>query len=187
MKQPGTKPAVFCLFVKSNFYMLVPFESLSDQARVWIFPSSRVLTTDEIVYIKESGAKFVEQWTAHGKDLLGSISVRENRFILLAVDETQALASGCSIDKSVHFIQLLEKELQLSLTDRAQVQYVKDDEVEQVHFTQIKPLIESGDIQMTTPVYNNMVQTKRELELKWLQEAESTWLKKYFPTEASAS
>lgn len=166
--------------------MLVPFEKLSESARVWVYPASRILNAEEISMIKEQGARFVEQWTAHGKDLLGSISVRESMFVILAVDESNAQASGCSIDKSVHFIQFLEKELGVSLSDRSLVQFLKDDNVEQVHFSALKQLVENGTINADTPVYSNMVQTKRELELKWIQPAAHTWLGKYFPSEASA-
>ena len=35
----------------------------------------------------------------------------KNRFLILAVDESQASASGCSIDSSVKFVKAMESEL----------------------------------------------------------------------------
>jgi hypothetical protein len=50
-------------------------------------------------------SNFCIQWTAHGANLKAYGEVRHHRFIVMIVDETAAGASGCSIDKSIHFIR----------------------------------------------------------------------------------
>ena len=72
----------------------------------------------------DSGQRMV----AVGDDLaFGDVGDRvDHRFVVVAVDEVQALASGCSIDKSVGFIKQLEMDLNLMLTDRMVVVFERD-------------------------------------------------------------
>ena len=46
--------------------MFVPFDQLPDNARVWIYPSSRKFSPDEVLVIRQKTKAFLEQWTAHG-------------------------------------------------------------------------------------------------------------------------
>ncbi|NCF31398.1 MAG: ABC transporter ATPase, partial [Bacteroidetes bacterium] len=46
--------------------MFVPFDQLPDQSRVWIYPSNRRFTPDELSSIREKAEAFLKQWTAHG-------------------------------------------------------------------------------------------------------------------------
>ena len=85
--------------------MFVPFNQLPDHARIWIYPSNRPFTTDELLVINEKARAFLEQWTAHGADLQAGIDLPYDRFIVLGLNEAIQSASGCSIDSSVRFIQ----------------------------------------------------------------------------------
>ena len=51
---------------------------------------------------------FLTQWTAHGASLNAGVSIPYNRFIVIALDESQQEATGCSIDASVKIIQEIE-------------------------------------------------------------------------------
>ena len=49
--------------------MLVPFSTLPDHARVWIYPASRPFTVSEKEEISETLTQFLNQWAAHGSPL----------------------------------------------------------------------------------------------------------------------
>ena len=70
-------------------------------------------------YMKE----FITQWTVHGKSLAAGYEIPYRRFIILGLDQSQAAASGCSIDASVHFIQGLEKKYGVDLLDKMNVTF----------------------------------------------------------------
>ncbi|MEL6976420.1 MAG: ABC transporter ATPase, partial [Bacteroidota bacterium] len=78
--------------------MLVDFEALPDESRVWIYQSNRSFTEAEITEIKEGLAQFLTQWTAHGSELKAGFTIKYKRFIVIALDQSLAGASGCSID-----------------------------------------------------------------------------------------
>ena len=69
--------------------------------------------------------------------------IRYNRFIILIVDESHAGASGCSIDKSVHFMQQLEQEYGINLFDRFNLAYRNGEEILSVPRAKFEELLAS--------------------------------------------
>ena len=80
-------------------------EQLAAASKVWMYQSSRPLSPEEQQRINVEMQAFARQWTAHNQQLKAWGGVLEDRVLVLMVDETVAGASGCSIDKSVHFMQ----------------------------------------------------------------------------------
>src|ERR1700744_963219 len=95
----------------------------SENSRVWVYQANRKLNDDEVNDITKRLDDFTTMWTAHNHQLKAKGEIRYNRFIILIVDETQAGASGCSIDKSVRFIQDLEQQFGIHLLDRFNLAY----------------------------------------------------------------
>ena len=89
--------------------MYVPFENLPLESKIWIYQSNRRFTDNELNKIDAELQSFVESWAAHGTGLEASYVLKYNRFIILAVNQETQMATGCSIDKSVSFIQEIEK------------------------------------------------------------------------------
>ena len=94
--------------------MLVEFDTLPEESRVWIYQANRSFSETEISEINEKLKVFIEAWTAHGQDLQSGFKVVYKRFIVIALNQNLNAATGCSIDASVHFIQqFLKKALYL--------------------------------------------------------------------------
>ena len=60
--------------------MLVPFESLPEDSRVWIYQSNRSFTDEELVEIKQKLDEFLTQWTVHGSNLKAGYDIKYKRF-----------------------------------------------------------------------------------------------------------
>ena len=95
--------------------MKISFEELPNQARIWIYPSNRPFTEEELERLIPSLDHFVANWAAHGTPLKAAYTLPYRRFIVLGVDQDNQKASGCSIDSSVRFIQEIEEEFQVTL------------------------------------------------------------------------
>lgn len=160
--------------------MYVPFNELDEKARVWIYQADRKLSDQECKLIEKEGMQFSEEWTAHNQALRASIRVSHDQFIIISVDETQAMASGCSIDKSVHFIQALEKQFNVNLLDKSKVALLVDDEVILTPLGNIKKKIADGDIQENSLVFNNLVENINSLNNNWLIPAKNSWMNRFF-------
>ncbi len=152
-------------------------EKLPDHSRVWIYQSNRELTGAEIESIGKETQNFLETWTAHDNALMAGFEIRYNRFIILMIDEKVAGASGCSIDKSVHFIQSLEKKYQTSFMDRMKFAFKQSDRVEVVSGKVFGELFSNGAIDNNSIVFNNLVSTKAELKAAWEVPLKNSWHK----------
>lgn len=135
--------------------------NLSPSSKIWIYKSNRELTPSEQTLIREELDLFIPQWASHGNKLFGGAEVRENWFVILAVDETQAMASGCSIDTSVQFMKALGKELNVDFFDRMHVLISKEGMKVQVHFSELGS-------HPDWDLYNPLVATLEEFNGKWL-------------------
>ena len=49
--------------------MFVPFSSLSETSRVWIYQANRELSSNETTEIKQLTIEYLNSWTAHGKPI----------------------------------------------------------------------------------------------------------------------
>ncbi|MGJ3233679.1 hypothetical protein [Marivirga sp.] len=159
--------------------MYTNFDDLDKSSRLWVYQADRAFSDDEKKFILDNGIEFVKSWTAHNKALNASIEVKYNQFIVLAVDETQAPATGCSIDKSVHFIKALENELKLNLLDKSKIAFLKDNQVFLENLPSIKSKIEAEEITPDLLTFNNMVSNKGDFESSWLIPVGDSWMARF--------
>lgn len=147
----------------------------SENSRVWVYQSDRKLSDSEVQQIKTELDDFTTCWTAHNSQLKAAGQIRYNRFIILIVDESQAGASGCSIDKSVRFISHLQQQFNISLLDRFNLAYREGSEVLSAPRQAFEEMLKQGSINKGTIVFNNMVQNLKELQTKWEVPFKDSW------------
>lgn len=163
--------------------MFVPFHSLPDHARIWIYQSERKISSDEKTIISEELQAFTQQWAVHGQPMDASFVVLHDQFIILAANDQ---ASGCSIDSSVRTIKSLGDQLHIDFFNRNLIAFQKANEVTTVTLQDLKKKFEEGAWNHNSLVFNNLVNTKNELEKNWLIPAGASWLKRYLPRETVA-
>ena len=147
----------------------------SQNSRVWIYQSNKELTAEQTTQIQQQLNAFAQSWTAHNNQLKATGIVQYNRFLILVVDESQAGASGCSIDKSVRFMKELEQEYGINLFDRFNLAYRDANVIKSIPRNEFEELIKAGIITEDTIVFNNLVQTLAELETKWEVPLKDSW------------
>ena len=148
------------------------FKDMPSYSRVWIYQGERPFTPAEVETINSKAGTFVSQWTSHDQLMKACIEVFHDLFIVICVDEKTAPASGCGIDKSVKFIQQLEKDLSVSLMDRMNVAYRKNGKILSCRLSELKNAGASS-------AFNNLIQTKEELENSWEVAIEKSWHKQF--------
>ena len=160
--------------------MLVPFESLDANSKIWIYQSDRKLQQNELDFVRKNTEAFLTEWTAHGQNLQAGMQIFHEQFIVIGVNEAVNQASGCSIDKSVHFMQQLGNALKLDLLQRSKIAVKNENEIRVIEFSEVKEAINSGVISKASTVFNNAVVAKQDLDTQWAQPAQESWLKRYF-------
>lgn len=157
------------------------FRDFPDTSRIWIFQSSRALTSEEELQIETHMRWFVGQWESHGQKLKADFAVLHHYFLVLAVDENEAGASGCSIDKATHQVKFLEQELGTQFFDRTMVLMLDNECVNLSSLNNLPSLVKDGLLGPETLFFDNTVTSLAEWKEKWLKKAGDGWMKRYFP------
>jgi hypothetical protein len=155
---------------------MVTLTDLSENSRIWIYQSSREFTADEVKQLNTLATEFVNTWSAHGAALKAAAQVLHNRFLVIGVDEQQAAASGCSIDKSVALVKKIEADFNTNLLDRMQIAYRKEGEIKTCKLPQITTLLENGELTENTVIFNNLVSNKKDWNQKWEVALKDSWI-----------
>lgn len=155
--------------------MLVNFNTLPEESRVWIYQANRSFTEQELSEIEEKLNTFIENWTAHGSDLQAGFIIKYKRFIVIGLNQNLNKATGCSIDASVHFIQQLEKDYNVDLMDKMNVSYKQGEYIAYKSLLDFKKMAKDKAVSKNTIVFNNMVTNVAEFNENWEVPASESW------------
>lgn len=147
-------------------------------SRVWIYQGNRIFSLNEALEIEEMLKSFAQQWKSHGTPVKGEAHLFFGQFIVLIADETATGVSGCSTDSSVRLIKDIEQRFGVNMFDRITLAFIVKDKVQLLPLSQLPYAVENGFINGDTPYFNNLVQTKEELENKWIIPVKDSWLAK---------
>lgn len=160
--------------------MFVPFDSLPEESRIWIYQSNRKFSDDEMTEIENDLKTFVENWAAHGTGLEASYLLKYNRFIILSVNQQVQQATGCSIDSSVAFIQKLEQKYGVDLLDKMNVTFKNGEHIAHKSLIDFKRMAKEKAVTQNTIVFNNLVNTIEEFNENWEVPASDSWHSRFF-------
>ena len=154
--------------------MLVPYNEIDGNSRVWVYQSDRIITNQEKPLIENHLINLCVNWNTHGEPVHSSF-ILNDWFICLFVDESKNNASGCSIDSSVATIKTIEQQFRIDFFNRLNIAYVDEEKT-----TKVLPLPKfKSEINENLMVFNNLVKTKMELENSWIIPIKDSWLSKY--------
>ena len=159
--------------------MLVDFESLADNSRIWIYQSDRVFLESETSKISDKIEEFIEDRLGHGDQIKASFLIKYNQFIIIAADQHYNEVSGCSIDASVNFIKELENQFKLDLTNKLNVSFKDNSNINIVSLSEFQNYSKQQKITSNTVVFNNMIATKADLSENWEVTADKSWHKRF--------
>ena len=151
-------------------------EVLAPHSKVWIYQASQAFNPSEVETIKNQVKSFAKAWVSHSNQLKAYGDVLFDRFLILMVDESQAGASGCSIDTSVAFIKNLQAEYGVDFFDRMRFSY--QDESGAIHTlarAEFEALYQEGKITDKTLVFDTLVKDKAAFESAFLKPLGESW------------
>ena len=155
---------------------MVNFDSLPDDARVWVFGADRPLdapTSERLLGLVDA---HLAQWAAHGAPLTSARDWRDDRFLTVAVDQRTAGASGCSIDALFRQLQTLERELGISIVGGGRVFYRDSKgQVQSADRATFTELAERGAVTPETRVFDPTVATLGAWRESFERRASESW------------
>ena len=160
--------------------MLVDFNTLPEESKIWIYQSNRKFSDDEVVAIEKALATFLTDWAAHGTSLEASFQIKYNRFIVIAVNQENQMATGCAIDTSVQFIQSLEQKYTVDLLDKMNVTFKLGEHIAHKTLIDFKKMAKDKAVTENTIVFNNLINTLGEWHEYWEVPAGESWHSRFF-------
>ena len=154
---------------------------LADRSRIWIYQADRLMSEHEVNEITRLGQNFILEWSAHGAALKSVCEVRYGYFLMLTVDDNQAMASGCSIDASMHFVKGLEKKFQIDFFNRTNVAYKSGGVIKLLKMSEFEDALQAGTLASNTIVFNNLVSTVGEFKSNWEVAVSHSWHAQLLP------
>lgn len=156
--------------------MVVEFDNLSDDSRLWIYQIDRNLNEEEEKNLLDECMGFLDEWTAHGSKLAASAKIIDHRLLVIAADESYAGASGCSIDSQVAFLRDVQLKLGIDLFSRSTIYYLENASLQSMDINEFKSKIASGELSENTVFYNTTIHKKGQLKDSFIIPVKESWL-----------
>jgi len=153
-------------------------QGFSSDSRVWVYQSSRLYNLHEALAIEELLNDFTAKWLSHGTPVKGAGYLFFGQFIILMADEKATGVSGCSTDSSVRLIKDIEQGFGVNMFDRTTLAFIVKERVQLLPLSQLQYAFDNRFIDSHTLYFNNIVQTKEELENNWIIPIKDSWLSK---------
>ena len=154
----------------------VAFDTLPPNARAWVFGASDLLDESARNKLLLVVDEHLSQWRAHGVPLVCSRELRDDRFLVVAVDESATGASGCSIDGLFRALQNLQAQLGTTLVGGGPMFYRgADGAVMCVDRSGFSDAVKSGAISAETPVFDLTVATAGDWRTAFEKAARDSW------------
>jgi len=155
---------------------LIEFEALPNHARAWVFCANKTIEAPASNILLREVDGFLSRWNAHGAPLTVGRDWKYGRFLTVAVDQSTAGASGCSIDGLFRSLKALEPKLGASLLTSGLVFYRDaDGSIRSVDRDTFTSLGAEGKIQPGTHVFDPSVTTLGEWRARFELEAAQSW------------
>ncbi len=155
---------------------LVPIENLPDNARVWVFGADKSLDPQATDLLLSEVDRFLSQWNAHGSPLTVGREWSYGRFLTVAVDQSTAGASGCSIDGLFRTLKGLGSKLGASLVTSGVVFFRgSKDAIQCTERERFTALSAEGAVKPETRVFDPTVTTLGEWRARFELDAAQSW------------
>ena len=155
---------------------LVPIEKLPEDSRVWVFGADKNIDAGATDLLLADVDRFLSQWHAHGSPLTVGRDWKHGRFLTVAVDQSTAGASGCSIDGLFRNLKALESRLGASLVTSGVVFFQnRKGAIECVDRERFTVLSAEGKVGPDTLVFDPTVTTLGEWRARFELTAAQSW------------
>ncbi len=151
--------------------MLTNYQNLSEESKVYLYPSSRKFHPNELEELENKLKDFTSNWT----DFSATYKIEYNRFLLFFLEENAVVTTEL-IDKLSSFIFQLEKDYEVTLLDKVNVCFKQGKFVQYQEMKKFRELIKKKSVSKKTIVFNNFIQTKYDFENNWEMSITDSWL-----------
>lgn len=161
---------------------LVNFDTLPDEARLWVFAAAAPVTGAAASALLTMVDEHLRHWRAHGAPLVCAREWRDDRFLAVAVDEAATGASGCSIDSLFHALRAIESQVGSSLVGSGQLYWRDASGAVQVSDRpSFRSMASAGSVSGDSPVFDTTVTSVGAWRTAFERPASASWHARFLP------
>lgn len=153
--------------------MLIEYNKIDEDSRLWIFTSDRKIKENQEKKINDLLSNFLTNWQSHKSPLFAGYNIFKSFFLVIALDESQNSASGCSIDLLYKEILEIEISLNLSFTNRLRICINDNNIIKSVLLSELKKHADKESL-----FYDTTINIKKDFK-KLLKPIKQGWCKNY--------
>jgi hypothetical protein len=155
---------------------LTTFDKLPDDARVWVFAAAAPVDDIDAARLLAAVDAYLVTWKAHGHPLTAARDWRDERFLVIGVDQRTEGASGCSIDGLFRTLQDLERAMGSSMVSGGLVFFRgPGDLVCALPRDDFEALARRGGADGTTQVFDTTLTTAGDYRARFEVPAAKSW------------
>ncbi|MDQ8161985.1 MAG: hypothetical protein P3C10_05310 [Gemmatimonadota bacterium] len=161
---------------------VVNFDALPDDARAWVFGAAAPVVGAAAQSLLSTVDAHLATWRAHGAPLVCARLWRDDRFVVIGVDEGATGATGCSIDGLFHVLRDIESLVGTTLVGGGTV-YWRDAAGAVVSGARpvFREAAAGGAVVPETPVFDTTVTTVGAYRAGFEKAAAESWHGKLLP------
>ena len=159
--------------------MFIDYNLIPEDAKVWVYPSSRKFYANEIEPLEEKVKAFISTWKQDDDTFKASYKILYNRFFVITADNVTTPLKGADIDASVSFILGLQQEYEVELLDRMNVCFKQGEFVQYKDLKDFKKLLKNKALTGKSIVFDNLITTKEDFENFWEIPIEDSWYNRF--------
>ncbi len=147
----------------------------SASVKVWVFQAENLLSDQQKNVISSNMNEFLPNWKAHQIKLDPGFEFVGNLGFVVYNDEINSGSSGCSIDKLIHNIKIIEDHLNINLFNRMGIILYSDGEWVQVSLDELIDLFNKGALSINDNIINQAAISADQLIIP----LKESWVQKY--------
>lgn len=161
---------------------VVHFDALPNEARAWVFGAAAPVVGAAAQSLLSTVDAHLANWRAHGAPLVCAREWRDDRFLVIGVDEAATGATGCSIDGLFHVLRDIESLVGTTLVGGGTV-YWRDAAGAVVSGTRpaFREAAAAGAVDGDSPVFDTTVTTVGAYRSGFEKAAAHSWHGKLLP------
>ncbi|MGK0412334.1 MAG: hypothetical protein ACJA1B_000525 [Polaribacter sp.] len=159
--------------------MFVDYSEISNEAKVWVYPSSRKFYATEIAEIEQKIKTFVENWKPDDENFKASYQFLYNRFIVLIADTENSTLTNTDIDTSVSFILELQETYKVELLDKMNACFKQGEFVQYKELKDFKKLVKKRAVTGKTIIFDNLITNNNDFKNFWEIPIEESWYSRF--------
>jgi hypothetical protein len=152
--------------------MQVDYQNLSDQAKVFVYPSSRKFYPQEITELQQEIKLFLEQ---NFTDIPFHFKIIHNRILVFFFDTEEPLPIELQ-DKLASFILKLQEKYNITLLDKINICFKQGEYVQYQDMKKFRTLLKNKSISKNTIIFNNLIANKYDFENHFEVPLLDSWL-----------